>query len=90
MAQWIKADGTIEIVKPANGKQFSLDELQKFVGGYIEMVPYAKYVYCNEEGRLKGLPQNQIATLMFNMLLVGDVILCSPQEAGVESGESGE
>jgi hypothetical protein len=40
-----------EEVKPANGKKFSLQELQKFVGGYIEYVPLSRPIaYCNEEG----------------------------------------
>lgn len=64
-----------EEVKPANGKKFALEELQKFVGGYIEAVPYANPVaYCNEEGRLNGLPTNVCASRRFKQELVGDVI----------------
>ena len=57
---------TAEAVAPANGKKFTLKELQKFVGGYIELVPCADRVaYCNEEGRLNGLPPNALASLAF-------------------------
>ena len=33
-----KTDGTIETIQPKNGETFSLAELQKYVGGYIEYV----------------------------------------------------
>lgn len=38
MAYLIKTDGTVTEVHPANGTNFSLEELQKFVGGHIELV----------------------------------------------------
>jgi hypothetical protein len=52
------ADGSpAKIVTPADGKKFSLDELQKFVGGYIESIvcvkPYVR-AFVNEEGAIKG------------------------------------
>jgi Domain of unknown function (DUF3846) len=62
-------------VKPANGKKFSLEELQKLVGGYIEYVPRSRPIaYCDEEGRLKEKPLNALASQRFNQLLVGDVV----------------
>lgn len=38
----------------------TLEELQAAVGGYIETVTFASdaVVICNEEGRLRGLPNN--------------------------------
>lgn len=51
-------------VKPKNGKYFTLEELQTIVGGYIECV-YLKdnmTMVVNEEGKLKGLPCNGLAT----------------------------
>lgn len=38
----------------------TLEALQKLVGGYIETVTIADdaVVICNEEGRLRGLPEN--------------------------------
>ena len=38
MATLIQPDGTETDVQPRDGKRFKLDELQAFVGGYIEMV----------------------------------------------------
>lgn len=38
-----------------------LEPMQKLVGGYIESVPLSRNVniFCNEEGRLQGLPRNR-------------------------------
>jgi hypothetical protein len=70
-----RATGAVEEVRPANGKRFSLRELQAFVGGYIELVPCAAPIaYCNEEGRLHNLPLNRLASIEFGQSLVGDVI----------------
>jgi hypothetical protein len=64
-----------ERVSPADGRKFSLEELQKFVGGYIEHVPNSRpNAYCNEDGRLQHLPLNEIASDKFQQALVGDVI----------------
>lgn len=88
MGQLWRTDGSQEVVLPANGKSFMLEELQRFVGGYIELVPGCrrdKPAYCNEEGRLRGLPFNELASHVFRQELVGDVIVCdSRQEAGGE------
>lgn len=37
MALLIKSNGESKIVLPANGSAFSLEELQQYVGGYIEI-----------------------------------------------------
>ena len=43
----------------------SLEQAQKFVGGYVEGIsfPNGDYLIINEEGRLKKLPLNPEATL---------------------------
>lgn len=48
--------------------EMSLEGMQEFVGGYIEMVPMGGNVMmvCNEEGKLLRLPEN--------VSLGGDVI----------------
>lgn len=75
MAYLLRVNGTIEQM----GKNPSLKELQKAVGGYIESVPIAMggHFYCNEEGKLKGLPHNPVANSMidFNDHIVGDVVV---------------
>lgn len=64
-ATWIKTDGTEEEVTPSNGKDFNLEELQKMVGGYIQLVstrPPVREMYINEEGLNDNLPLNDKAT----------------------------
>lgn len=89
MITLIKAIGQEEEVKPT-GKKFSLDELQKFVGGYIDIIklPSGRFLYINDEGKLLGLPINEKATKIWkeeypidkfpfnnDELVVGDVLL---------------
>ena len=86
----IKANGTIEAVTEAS----SLALVQRLVGGYIEAVPhFGTYggepcqAWCNEEGKLQGLPGNPKATELWAALvghpaieqageyLVGDIVI---------------
>lgn len=76
MAYIIKTDGTIEQI----GKQPDLDVIQRAVGGYIEYVQCSGplgFMYCNEEGKLKGLVLNETATSMidFDDIILGDVVV---------------
>ena len=97
MATWIKADGTREAVLPANPKgkkkpKFALEELQRYVGGYIEMVRLGRrgIMWVNEEGKLMGLPYNAAATeivgsVSYQLLagtgvIVGDVLITEAGE----------
>lgn len=75
MAKLMKADGTVEAVTPANGKKFTLEELQGFVGGYIELLPLrGRRVLCNEDGLVRGLRPNYLASIACGMTLVGNVV----------------
>jgi hypothetical protein len=60
MATLIKANGEEKNVFPNNKKDFQLDELQKFVGGLIEIVKTkdGKTMVINEEGKINDLPIN--------------------------------
>jgi hypothetical protein len=61
----IQSDGDAKGVVPANGGDFTLEELQSLVEGYIEIVPLTKNIIMvvNEEG--KGmLPPNPAATVI--------------------------
>lgn len=84
MAKLIKTDGTVREVKPSNGKSFSLEELQRFVGGYIEIIslPNGNKICVNEEGKIAYLPPNERATEIWKKeypdrdeLIVGDILL---------------
>lgn len=74
----IKTDGSITPVYPENKNDFSLKELQKFVGGYIEIVQKNSITIfvVNEEGLIHGLIVNKKASLMCGRTLVGNVLMC--------------
>lgn len=84
MAILMKADGTITTVHPKDGVSFQLDELQAFVGGYIEIIHLKSKEHCimvvNEEGLIIGLPFNRDASLIYGSPLVGDVLMCNDSE----------
>jgi hypothetical protein len=83
----IRAEGDrIEFVKPKNDIHFKLNELQGFVGGYIEIInlylPIGWIMVCNEEGKLNGLEPNAAATSLYMLnydrinIIFGDVLVC--------------
>jgi len=83
MALLIRADGREEIVRPANGKKFTLKELQTHVGGYIELMPGMPFqMLVDEEGSLKRKPYNAKATEMVLRLLEGKRLRYIPQLVG--------
>lgn len=59
-----------------------LKTLQDAVGGYIEAVTITPNMtlYCNEEGLLRGLPLNIMATGMSGRHIVGDVVVAVEKE----------
>lgn len=78
----VKTDGSITELKPLNGTDFTLEEMQGVVGGYIEVVgtmDESRVMVLNEEGKLKKLPLNSKATAIYPNLadiIVGDVLVC--------------
>lgn len=76
------ADGLQKKVDPANGTDFSIDELNEFVDGYIEILHIGdKLLVCNEEGKLKNLQYNATATCLINAAgikdyIVGNALFC--------------
>ena len=61
-------DGTSVQILPNNGKSFTLKELQGVVGGLIEIIrlPETKeIIIVNEEGLLKHLPHNAVASAIW-------------------------
>lgn len=78
----LSADGAVAFVE--NDKSHAdLKLLQDAVGGYIEVVTLSNdwLMIVNEEGKLKGLPINDLATAMYYInygetdIIVGDVVL---------------
>ena len=75
----LKTDNTIELIEPKD-KNFSLEEMQGYVGGLIELYPHRInkniiIIICNEEGLIKNLPYNNLAKLILGVDLVGNVIV---------------
>jgi len=90
----IRTDGTIERVE-IDG----LKSMQAVVGGYLEMAPLTNKhftLYCNEEGKLKGLPFNSVATVLADTCrnwrdpLVGDVLIMGPTDSNGGDTDVGE
>ncbi len=74
MSVLVKADGTVQgqVGEP------SLEQAQKLVGGYVEVVRVDSFqitLLVDEEGRLKDKPVNQFISDRFGVLVVGDVIV---------------
>ncbi len=83
MAKLLKTSGEIEEISPRNGKEFELEELQKMVGGYIEVVrPLTGkgFLVLNEEGLRMKLAPNGAASMLYGRPIVGDVVFCEPGE----------
>jgi len=90
MATLLKSDGTKETITPANGKTFTLKEMQTLVGGFIQIIglPNGANLVMNEDGKIEELPYNLEATLLGEKAgiatedyIVGDVVLCENGEA---------
>jgi Domain of unknown function (DUF3846) len=62
-------DGRTKVVRPANGKHWTLEELQGFVGGYIEVLRTVDggYMVINETGKVQRPPLelNRPATYIY-------------------------
>ena len=71
---------TVEVVEPANGTDFSLDELQGCVGGIIDIVelPDGLIMGVNDEYLFNGSPLNPLASAMVGEggHVRGDVLVC--------------
>jgi hypothetical protein len=85
MARLYEPSGRDLQYAPRNGKKFTLAELQALVGGYIEMVRIPgdagkRVFFVDEDGRLKKLRPNVRASHLAGQVLVGNAVLCSPEE----------
>ena len=87
----IKVDGTKSV---ESVETIDRDFLQGAVSGYIEAVnlpPYEATMYVNEEGLIRGLHINALASEIAGQLLVGDVVIVGPtNENGEDTGLSDE
>lgn len=57
-------------------KRPSFKEAQNIVGGYIQAIPVkGGVIYCNEEGKLMGMPVNKLATARFGSQIYGGILV---------------
>lgn len=86
VAQVVTPDGEVTQVSPSNGKKFTLEELQGYVGGYIELIrlPNGRDMYVNEEGKLTGLALNPTATAVSGLwphdVIIGPALVMGDRE----------
>lgn len=92
MSYWIPAKGAIIPVRPADKRKFTLDEMERFVGGPLETAATladGRVLFCNEEGKVNPAITsriNVIATILYQALygpidvIVGDCLLVRPEE----------
>lgn len=81
MAQIIRSTGEVEEVTLSE----DIADIQKIVGGFVEMIclPDKRLMLVDEDGKMKGLPINKVATEMYAPqwdTVVGDVIVCTRKE----------
>lgn len=82
----LRTDGTTESYLPENDEDFKLEELKTAIGGgWIQVVQDPKLdivMVIDEEGKLKGLPLNPLATAVWegwygpSDVIMGDALLC--------------
>ena len=89
MAVLLNTSGGRDNVTPINGKFFSLRELQKYVGGYIERIDLNNgcAMYVDEEVLSKNLPCNRNATnalekagIILGNYIVGNAVVVQYRE----------
>lgn len=87
MAYIINTDETITNVTPANGTDFTLDELNAIVDGFIEIlyIDDNQIMVVNEEGKLNGLDLNTRATRLIreagiNDFIAGRALVCDTKQ----------
>lgn len=84
MATIYKTNGEVLQTTPKNGKDFSLEEMQAIVGGYIEIVylDNGQLMIVNEEGKINGSPLNDNASMLvgYTDLIMGDVLVCESKQ----------
>lgn len=77
VGSYYSVTGDLTFVKPKNGKKFTLEELQGYVEGYIEIVRGRNPDYVmvvNEDGIREELPLNKSASYIYGIPLLGNCV----------------
>ena len=74
------SDGSEKAITPRDPTEgYSLEEVQGYVGGLVEVVPIPgdrrNIMLVNEEGLLMGQPTNWAASVLAMRRIVGDVVV---------------
>mgnify|MGYP001570705682 CR=1 FL=1 len=83
MATLIKTDGSSEtVVGKGLNRVLTLDQIQEAVDGYFQFAPThgRDNVLVNEDGRMRGMKYNLVASNMAGQELVGPVLFCADSE----------
>ena len=88
IARLYKTNGEVIEVSPKNNRDFTLEELQNFVEGDIEIINLTteKILIVNEEGKINKLHFNESATELWREYygrtdyIVGNALLCNSDE----------
>lgn len=84
MAIKITSDAIVRTIKPTH-QQFSLNELNDHVDGWIEPLKIGPiWVMYKEKAKENGEPLNQIASFFFDVAMHGTVMIVPPQQMPVE------
>ena len=71
----LSLNSNVEEFPPADGKRYTIEELQEMVGGFFQIVSLEEkhIVLANEDGLSKRLPRNEFASYLYGKHLVGNV-----------------
>lgn len=74
----------ISNTQPNDSEQFTLEELQSIVDGYVEIVYIEGTEYImivNEDGKCRNMKPNRIASIIYGYdNIVGDVLICHTKQ----------
>lgn len=88
----IKTDGSKHVITPKNGDKFELEELQEYVGGYIQVIrlnnKHNQCIVVNENGKLYNLQHNTEASIIAHSekaifdtdFIVGDAVIVNYEQ----------
>ena len=82
MAMLIKADGSIKKVRPENGRNFHVKEIERLIGGKCDMhsLGNRNKLFINIQQGSCALEFNCDASDLLNAPVVGDAIVLSDDE----------
>jgi hypothetical protein len=86
MARILSVDGEVIEVQPADGREFTVAEMEKLVGGEFDLIrtDMGASMAIDENARAKGLDLNRRASMMTGQFVIGPAVLLKPGEFLIE------